>query len=159
MKRAFCPFCGKKNKAMAGELHRACAACGQTDWVNPAPAIGIALLRDGHVLLSKRARAPKKGEWDLVGGFIDRGETPEAAIAREVREETGRRLRDLRLVAHGAGTYGGPDRPTLNFLATGTIDGEPKAGDDSEELRWWPLDAVPSIAWPHEARFVKGLRR
>lgn len=155
--RRHCPFCGQPNRKLAGQPHRRCPACGETDWINPAPAIGIAILRSDQVLLSKRARPPKQGEWDLVGGFVDAGETPDQAAVREVFEETGCRLVEARVEGVAAGDYGG--RPTLNFLAVGHIDGEPRAADDSLELRWWPLDRVPAIAWPHEADFVQRLRR
>lgn len=156
MKRTHCPFCGKPNRAMAGELHRKCASCGMVDWVNPAPAIGVALLRGGKVLLSRRAFPPKQDEWDLVGGFIDRDEAPWEAARREVREETGCTVRGMTVSACVPGEYDG--RPTLNFLATGRITGVPKASDDSAELRWWPLDDLPPLAWPHEAKFLRQLR-
>jgi len=155
--RRFCPFCGARNRALPGQRHRSCPSCGATDWQNPGPAVGVALLRGGKVLLSKRAAAPKKGQWDLVGGFVEGGETPEQAAAREVEEETGLRPAGLRLRGAAAGSYAGA--PTLNFLFTGRVSGTPKAADDSEELRWFPLDAVPPIAWPHEAAFVAGLAK
>lgn len=154
--RRACPFCGKPNRRLPGQLHRRCPACGETDWVNPAPAVGIALLRNNLVLLSRRARAPKKGQWDLVGGFLERGETPDVAAAREVLEETGCRLAEARVEGVATGEYDG--LPTLNFLAVGRIEGEPRPHDDSSELRWWPLDRVPALAWPHEADFVRRLR-
>lgn len=157
MPRRFCPMCGKPNRKLAGaSLHRRCLTCGETDWVNPAPAIGIAILRNNLVLLSRRANAPKRGQWDLVGGFLEANETPDAAAHREVLEETGCRLAEAHVEGVAPGDYGG--RPTLNFLAVGRIEGEPKAADDSLELRWWPLDRVPPLAWPHEADFVKRLR-
>lgn len=157
MTRRFCPFCSRPNRRLANKLHRRCPACGETDWVNPAPAVGVAILRGHHILLSKRAAPPKQGQWDLVGGFIDANETPDAAAVREVLEETGCRLTDARVEGVATGMYGG--RPTLNFLATGRIEGEPKAADDSMELRWWPLERMPALAWPHEAEFVQRLRR
>ena len=141
---------------MSGKHHRRCPSCGETDWVNPAPAVGVAILRNNLILLSRRAHPPKRGEWDLVGGFLDAGETPDEAARREVLEETGCRLADVRMEGIAPGVYGG--RPTLNFLAVGRIEGEPKAADDSLELRWFPLDRVPRIAWPHEAEFVARLR-
>lgn len=161
--RRFCPFCGKPNRKLAGARHRKCPACGLHDWRNPGPAVGCAILRPAvagkgrEVLLSLRAHAPKKGEWDLVGGFVEGGETPEAAIRREVKEETGCTLRDV--AAHGAAAGEYDREPTLNFLFTGRIDGEPRASDDSAELRWWPLDKVPPVAWPHEAEFVRRLAK
>jgi len=50
------------------------------------------------VLLARRARAPYAGLWDLPGGFLEAGETPEAALGRELREELGARVRRARLV-------------------------------------------------------------
>lgn len=155
--RRFCPSCGKPTRKLPGLHHRRCPSCGATDWVNPAPAIGIAVLRDGQLLLSRRAHAPKQGEWDLVGGFLEADETPEQGARREVLEETGCRLQATEVHDVAPGEYGG--RPTLNFLATGRITGQPKAADDSLELRWWPLDGLPPLAWPHEAAFVRRLRR
>ena len=154
--RRHCPFCGKPNRRMAGQHHRRCAACGETDWVNPAPAVGVAILRGNMILLSRRALPPKAGQWDLVGGFLEAGETPDRAAVREVLEETGCRLVEARVEGIAPGEYAG--QPTLNFLAVGQIQGEPKPNDDSAELRWWPLDRVPPIAWPHEADFVRRLR-
>jgi ADP-ribose pyrophosphatase YjhB (NUDIX family) len=159
--RRFCPFCGEPNRKLKGALHRKCPVCGLHDWRNPAPAVGCAILRpsaDGkgrEVLLSRRARAPKQGQWDLVGGFMDPGEAPEDAMRREVKEETGCRLVAVEQHHAEPGEYDG--EPTLNFLFTGRIDGAPKASDDSAELRWWPLGRVPPIAWPHEAAFVRRL--
>ena len=155
--RRFCPFCGAPNRKVAGTRHRKCPACGRHDWRNPGPAVGCAILRGGDILLSRRAHAPKKGQWDLVGGFIEAGETPEEAVRREAREETGCALRSVRPGGVAAGEYAG--EPTLNFLFTGRIEGTPVASDDSAELKWWPLAKVPRVAWPHEAAFVRGLAR
>lgn len=155
--RRFCPFCGKPNRKVKAAAHRKCPACGLHDWRNPAPAVGCAILRDGKVLLSRRAGPPKKGEWDLVGGFIEPGETSDEAVRREVREETGCTLSHVEARGTEVGQYDG--EPTLNFLFTGRIEGEPVASDDSAELRWWPLGKVPPIAWPHEAKLVSGLAR
>lgn len=165
--RKFCPFCGEPNRKLKDAAHRKCPACGLHDWRNPAPAVGCAILRrsldDGkreprtEVLLSRRAAAPKQGQWDLVGGFVDAGETPEEAVRREVEEETGCRLVDVRAYDAAPGEYDG--EATLNFLFTGRIHGEPQASDDSAELRWWPLGKVPALAWPHESAFVRRLSR
>lgn len=150
-----CRHCGAPTETMGGQTHRLCAACGKVTYVNPAPAVGVACLRGREVLLSLRAHEPKAREWDLVGGFVEAGETPEEALVREVWEETGCTLRDLRLHGVQPGDYAG--QPTLNFLATATLEGEPRAMDDALELRWWPLDALPPVAWPHEATFLATL--
>ena len=161
--RRFCPFCGEPNRRLPDAPHRRCPACGLHDWRNPAPAVGCAILRPApggrgkEILLSRRAAAPKRGQWDLVGGFVDAGETPDDAVRREVAEETGCRL--LGVAGHGAAAGAYDREATLNFLFTGRIAGEPEASDDSAELRWWPLGKVPPLAWPHEAAFVRRLSR
>ncbi|MEO8260513.1 MAG: NUDIX hydrolase, partial [Acidobacteriota bacterium] len=56
----------------------------------PIVGVGAVVLDgEGRLLLAKRAHAPLKGEWSLPGGGVELGETLEAAVAREVREETG----------------------------------------------------------------------
>lgn len=152
-----CRHCGGPTEELAGQTHRLCGRCGQVTYVNPAPAVGVACLRGREVLLSLRAREPKAREWDLVGGFVEAGETPQEAIEREVWEETGCSLAGIRVHDTRPGDYAGT--PTLNFLATATLIGEPRAMDDSLELRWWPLDALPPVAWPHEAAFLKTLAK
>lgn len=161
--RRFCPFCGGRNRKLRDAAHRRCPACGLHDWRNPAPAVGCAILRASpsgrgqEILLSRRAAPPKQGQWDLVGGFIEAGETPDDAVRREVEEETGRKLLDVSMHHCAPGEYDG--EATLNFLFTGRIEGEPSASDDSAELRWWPIGKVPPIAWSHEASFVRRLSR
>lgn len=156
-----CRHCGGPTEAMAGQAHRLCRRCHQVTYVNPAPAVGVACLRGGagpggrEVLLSLRAREPKARQWDLVGGFVEAGETPQEAIAREVWEETGCTVRGVQVRDVQPGDYAG--LPTLNFLATAALEGDPHAMDDSLELRWWPLRALPEVAWPHEAAFLRTL--
>ena len=147
-----CRHCGGATEAMGGQTHRLCSRCGQVTYVNPAPAVGVALLRGREVLLSLRAREPKARQWDLVGGFVEAGEAPEEAILREVWEETGCTAEGIRIHAVEPSDYAG--QPTLNFLATARIEGEPRAMDDSLELRWFPLAALPPTAWPHEHAFL-----
>jgi ADP-ribose pyrophosphatase YjhB (NUDIX family) len=153
--RKFCPFCGAANKPMEGTLHRTCSRCGGADYLNPAPAVGVAILDGDRILLSLRAREPKKGQWDLVGGFVDAGETVQQAAHREVLEETGCRVVDLDLRLVAVGDYDG--QPTLNFLHVARIEGQPKAADDSAELRWWPVASMPPLAWGHESEFAGSL--
>lgn len=114
------------------------------------------ILRDGKVLLARRGRAPHRGEWDLVGGFVDAGETVPAAARREVREETGLQLHDLRRLHQAAAEYV-PGTPTLNFVYVAQADGEPHADDDVAELRWFALDEIPPLAWSFAEEAVRRL--
>lgn len=148
-----CSRCG--NQTRLEGRHHACS-CGHTDYTNPAPAVGVAILDGESVLLARRARPPKQGAWDLVGGFIEPDEDAKAAAAREVMEETGMTLGSVELVDVLAGDYDG--RPTLNLLYIGQAGGEPTPADDVAELRWFTFDALPDLAWPHEAAALAQIR-
>ena len=83
-----CPRCAHElEKRDRG--HLACPACGSAYWANSAPAVQGLLVRDGRVLIGRRKIEPRKGYWDLPGGFLEEGEDPLAGLRREFLEETG----------------------------------------------------------------------
>lgn len=113
----------------------------------------VVLLAAGHVLLIERGWAPYKGCWALPGGHVDIGETSLAAAARELEEEAGIAVpvADLRQV----GAYDAPGRDprgryvSVAYTATLPSPVLPMAGDDATAARWWPLDALPDLAFDH----------
>jgi ADP-ribose pyrophosphatase YjhB (NUDIX family) len=127
-----------------------CPACGG-EVALPFPLVtvdAIACDARGRVLLVRR-RFPPPG-WALPGGFVDAGETLEAAVARELREETGLELRDAAQLR----AYSDPRRdarhPVVTVVFTGRVAGEPRAGDDAAETAFFPLDALPAeMAFDH----------
>lgn len=99
---------------------------------HPVPAVdAIIAIEDGIVLIERRF--PPYG-WALPGGFVEWGETVEAAVRREVREETGLELDQLKLF----GVYSDPDRDprrhTISVVFTAVGIGIPRAGDDAGEI-------------------------
>ncbi len=90
---------------------------------------------EGHVLLIRRASDPYEGLWALPGGFVEVGETLEAAAAREAEEETGLEVEVVRLV----GVYSDPDRDprghnvSVAFLAR-VLSGDLVAATDASEV-------------------------
>ncbi|MGW9398645.1 NUDIX domain-containing protein [Streptomyces sp. NPDC055642] len=113
----------------------------------------VVLLAAGHVLLIERGWDPFKGRWALPGGHVDMGETSLAAGARELEEEAGITVpaADLRQV----GAFDAPGRDprgryvSVAYTATLPTPVRPKAGDDATAARWWPLDALPDLAFDH----------
>jgi 8-oxo-dGTP diphosphatase len=112
------------------------------------------LLRDGRILLGRRTpqRRFYPDCWDVLGGHLEAGETPEQALIREVQEEAGVTPLRHRLVA----TLPDPD-PVRNgearyhiFVITGWTGGEPRMlGDEHSEIRWVPIDEavrLPDLA-------------
>ena len=88
----YCGICGLKlAKADDGEsLRPHCAPCNRFYYSNPVPAACCFLTNDqGELLLVQRSIEPRKGMWTLPGGFVETGETTEAAAVRELSEETG----------------------------------------------------------------------
>ncbi|HEY3172594.1 MAG TPA: NUDIX hydrolase [Thermoanaerobaculia bacterium] len=94
--------------------------------------------RRGRLLLVRRGRPPFKGSWALPGGFCELGETTEASCAREVREETGLRVR----IGPVLGVYSDPKRDprgsTVSVLYAATpVAGTVRGGDDADDARWF----------------------
>ncbi|MEU1668563.1 NUDIX hydrolase [Streptomyces sparsogenes] len=106
-----------------------------------------------HVLLIQRDWPPHQGEWALPGGHADKGETSRQAAARELPEETGVYVNAARL--HQIAVFDDPDRDprgryvTVAYLAVVPTGTPIEAGDDARTARWWPLDALPDLAFDH----------
>ncbi|TWU65570.1 GDP-mannose mannosyl hydrolase [Crateriforma conspicua] len=94
----FCPRCGNPSSEI-GKIPFQCEKCGMACYFGPVAAVG-ALITDhqNRLLLVRRARNPGRGKWGLPGGFVDRDETVEQALDREVCEETGLVVTSCRLL-------------------------------------------------------------
>ena len=115
----------------------------------------IFALRDGElqVLLVRRGVPPFEGQWALPGGFIEAGESLDAAARRELEEETG--VRDVYI--EQLYTFGDPGRDPRGRVVTiayyALLTGEqtmPEAGSDAAAVRWWPARDHPVLAFDHE---------
>lgn len=93
-----CPRCAAKHPR-PGNVPFRCGQCDFTLFFGPVAAVGGLIVNGANeLLLVRRARDPGKGQWGLPGGFVDRGETIEEALAREIYEETRLRLDTLDLL-------------------------------------------------------------
>lgn len=147
----FCPRCGGLLAIEAD--HLACAACGAQYWANSIPAVQGILERDGRVLLARRGREPRRGHWDLPGGFLEETEEPLDGLRREFREETGLEIEPLELFGIDIEPYA--DRYVFSVTWLVTADGEPVAADDVDELRWFGRDELPQeLAFPGQERLL-----
>jgi ADP-ribose pyrophosphatase YjhB (NUDIX family) len=140
---AFCGSCGavatEKIEAAGGPFR--CSACGFTLYFNAASAVAAIVEReDGRALFVRRAKDPAKGALGMPGGFVDLGENAEQALAREVLEEVGLALTDVRYLSSHANRYvfAGVTYHTVDLFYTArAVDAE----------RAVPLDAVDAIEW------------
>lgn len=113
----------------------------------PRAGVGAVLIRDGHILLVQRLKAPEALHWGLPGGKIDWMEDVETAVAREVAEELDVTIRDLRLLcmAELVQPDAGEHWIAPVYLA-GTFEGEPRNVEPETHggVVWFPLDALPA---------------
>ena len=122
------------------------------------PCVG-AVVRDdtGRLLLIRRGHEPSRGLWSLPGGRVEPGETLEAAVAREVREETGLEVRvgaavGSVLIPAGAVVY-----DVTDFAGTPLdVAAVPVAGDDADDVAWVDATALDGLACT--PRLVETLR-
>jgi ADP-ribose pyrophosphatase YjhB (NUDIX family) len=156
----FCPRCGRPI-AVEGR-HALCHDCGFEEWGNAAPAVEALIVRDGRVLLTKRAIEPRLGMWDLPGGFLEEDEEPLLALRRELREETGLEIEPRDFLGTAIERYDRYSVLILSFSAAAP-DGEPEPADDVAELAWFAPEELPepdefAFAWHAEllARWVAG---
>jgi ADP-ribose pyrophosphatase YjhB (NUDIX family) len=114
----------------------------------PRLAVDVIIRYPKGVVLVAR-RNPPYG-WALPGGFVEYGETVEAAACREAQEETGLKLKILRHF----GVYSEPDRDprghTVSVVFTARAEGELKPGSDARMVKVFPLNALPKLAFDHK---------
>ena len=107
----------------------------------PFLAVSAAIVRDGHVLVVRRARPPAAGLFTLPGGVVEAGETLVEAIVREVREETGMTIEPVALAGYREVLMRAADgRIERHFVilafAARWIMGEPSLSNEIAEARW-----------------------
>lgn len=150
----FCARCGHelREREVGGRARPACPACGAVVYLDPKLAVAALIERDGRLLLGRRGPgSARAGRWSFPAGFVDRGERVEDAAIREAREETGLAVRLDALI----GLYSARGNPTVLAVYAATATGGTLApGDDLTELAYFPLDALPEPAFPHDRQIV-----
>ena len=141
----YCPQCRRPLAPLDGHPH--CSACDITIYDNVAVGAGVLLVRDNKVLLVRRGIDPYKGSYDIVGGFVNPGETPEQAAIREAKEETGLDVEIVELLGTYSDRYGeGAHTLGLHYLAK-IVGGIEQAGDDAASLEWVEVTHIPEEAF------------
>ena len=117
-----------------------------------ADCVVITKEANAKVLLIQRGEEPYKGCWAFPGGFMNMDETTEQCAIRELEEETGLKVNGI----HQVGAYSKVDRDprgrTVTVAYLTVIDKPmPVVGlDDAAKAEWWPLSALPQLAFDHD---------
>lgn len=144
----YCPACAAPLAARADDARLACA-CGFVHWDNPVPVVAAIVEHDGAVILARNKDWPEK-MFGLVAGFLEKDESPEDAVKREVKEEL-----DLEpLAAHLVGLYPFAQRNELiiayHVPAAGTVRLNEELADyrriAPEKLRPWDFGTGLAVA-------------
>ena len=150
---------------------------------SPIAGVGVVVLRDDHVLMIRRGREPRIGQWSIPGGKQELGETWREAAAREVLEETGVEIDIIGIVdvVDAIVRDGDPARPgtqgvtapanavsntpedgrqvkyhyTLVDCAARWTAGDAMAGGDAAHAEWWPLERIGELElWTETIRII-----
>ncbi len=131
----------------------------------PIAAVGTACFRGDEVLLIRRGAPPFENQWSLPGGRLEWGERARAAALRELREETGCSAEIVGLVdvVDALMTTRAGGEPWGHYLlvdyAARWIAGEPQAGDDAREARFFAPAEIEALGlWSETARVIAAAR-
>ena len=142
----FCGRCGTPTAALESERSRRCPACGLTSYPRISPAIIVAVTRhcdDGpRILLARNHRFPT-GRYSVVAGFVEPGETLEDCVRREVAEETGIQVDNIRYF--GSQPWPFPNSLMVGFTADYAGGDFAFADDEIADAQWFAPDALPLV--------------
>ena len=138
----FCGACGQPLELLAGERAMACPSCALHHYPRLSPSIIVLVSRGAEILLARSPRfAP--GVYSTLAGFVEPGESIEACVRREVREEVALEIANLRYIASQSWPF--PHSLMLGFhaeYAAGEIVAQP---EEIEDARWFRLDELPQL--------------
>lgn len=138
----FCSKCGGKTEALCNSFGKKCTKCGAEHFPHLHPCAIVLVKKDNEILLTRKKEwAP--GRYGLVAGFLDFGESLEECAIREVREETGIEIKNVRYV--GSQNWPFPAQLMAGFVAD-YASGEIKVDkNELEDAGWFKNDALPAL--------------
>lgn len=138
-KHGFCSVCGHASAPNRGGWSRVCPNCGAEHYPRVDPVVIMLAEHDGRVLLGRQPRYPP-GRYSALAGFVEVGETIEAAVARELFEEAGIRVADVRYIASQPWPF--PNSLMIGAWAAAEGDSLTVDTDELDDARWFNRDEV-----------------
>lgn len=145
----FCAACGAAlgpgpgtGEAAGGKL---CGSCGRAHFPRISPAVIVRITKGDRILLAHNAKFPA-GRYGLIAGFVEAGETVEETVRREVREEAGLEVTEVRYLRSQPWPF--PDSLMLAFEAKWKSGEARPDGEEITELRWCGVDDLPDLPPP-----------
>ena len=138
----YCASCSAPMTYLPGEWGRQCSGCGRQHYPHIHPCIIVLITRGNEVLLTRKANWVA-GRYGLVAGFVEAGECLEETVVREVREETGIQVKNIRYV--GSQSWPFPSQIMTGFVADYAGGEIVVETDELEDARWFARDALPLL--------------
>ncbi len=143
----YCPRCGRPmvDRLVYGRMRRVCSdpTCRFVQFIDPKVAAAVlAVSPDNRILLIQRRVEPAQGTWCIPGGFMEQGETPQAAAIRECQEESGCQVEIIGLIdVYYYENYRGSG--VLIVYKGRVVGGSPQPGDDAQAAAFFGPDDLP----------------
>jgi NAD+ diphosphatase len=138
-KHRFCANCGQLSEIIRGGWSRRCHACGAEHFPRVDPVVIMLAEHDGRLLLGRQPQYPT-GRYSALAGFVEVGENLEAAVARELFEEAGIRVRNVRYVASQPWPF--PSSLMIGCHADAENDAVTIDKAELEDARWFSREEV-----------------
>ena len=150
----FCGKCGGRTDPLEGERGRTCAGCGLHFFPRVTPAVIVAVVRDDKILLAQSSRFPA-AFYSVLAGFVEPGETFEECVRREIREEVGIEVEDLRYF----GSQPWPFPHSLMVGFTASFAGGELVLEEKEIVRagWFGPEEVRRLRIPRHGTIARRL--
>ncbi len=144
--RQFCGRCGAKTEDSKIERALVCPVCGQTEYPKISPAVIVAITNGDKLLMSRyRVNHSTYRGYALIAGFVEIGETFEETVRREVMEEVGLKVKNIRYFKSQPWAF--TDTEMIGFFAE--LDGDDKIRlqeDELSEAGWYTREEIPDDA-------------
>ena len=151
-RHGFCANCGSPSTIIRGGWARACPACGTEHFPRTDPVVIMLAEHDGRALVGRQAAFPP-GRYSALAGFVEPGESLEEAVARELFEEAGVRVDDVRYLASQPWPF--PGQLMLAAIGTAASDVLTIDAKEIEDAFWVTRDEVrAALAGAEDARFT-----
>ena len=136
----FCGACGSKTDSVGDEYAKKCRECGLLFYPRISPAIIVAIVRDGKILLARRANSQM---YSVIAGYVEAGESLEETVVREVMEEVSLLVKNVKYFSSQPWAFSN----ALMVAFTAEYDGGEIKPDGEEifEAQWFSADSLPNI--------------
>ena len=147
----YCSVCGQPTDVVRGGWSRRCPSCSGEHFPRTDPVVIMLAEHDGRLLLGRQPQFPP-GHYSALAGFVEVGETIEAAVARELHEEAGITVKDVHYIASQPWPF--PSSLMIGCTATALDDALTIDTTELDDARWFTRDDVAAALAGRDGPFL-----